>query len=87
MKFVRITKNAVKLRCENNESWRDTFAFSLDIIPQKPIPRNVVILSARGARRWSMTWRRFLKQQCVGDVVIIKKIEFESSARQCRNTA
>lgn len=77
MKYIKITKNAVELRCEKNESWRDTFAFDLDIIPDKPIPRKIVISSQRGAMKWSMSWKKFLKQECVGNIVIVKKDDFE----------
>jgi hypothetical protein len=83
MKFIKHTKQAVILRCEK-ESWHDSFAFDLSIIPaDKPYSKNLIIESERGAKRWSMPWEKFLKQECVGNVVIIPKeaLELKKSPR------
>ena len=78
MKFIKCTKKAVELRCDKKESWRESFVFDIKLIPHKPTPARVVITSQRGAKRWSMSWRKFLKQGTVGDIVIIPKKEFEA---------
>lgn len=77
MKFIKCTKEQVILQCEKNEVWRESFAFDLSIIPDSPIPKKIVIESPRGAKSWSMAWKKFLKQECVGNIVILHKDNFD----------
>jgi hypothetical protein len=55
------------------------FVFDIGIIPDKPTPKILVIQKRSGKQSWTITWKNFLRQKCVGDVVILRKSELTYS--------
>jgi hypothetical protein len=85
MKTVSLTKEKIVLKpSKKDENWR-AFVFDIDIIPyesHKPEPKEIVIQKKVGSylRSWSMPWKIFLKQTCIGTTLILNKsdLQYES---------
>ena len=83
MKIISTTKAELVLQpSRNDETWR-SFVFDVGIVPEKPRPKRVVIRKHVNAylQSWSMTWRKFLRQGCVGGIAIIHKSEFSYQSK------
>lgn len=78
MKILSADKNTLVLQpSKTNESYK-SFMFDIDIVPDKTIPKKIIIQKKVGRylRTWSMSWRKFGKQTCIGNVALIDKSEF-----------
>jgi len=80
MKIIQASKEVLILQPtkKNDESSR-SFIFDIGVVPEKPTPKKIVIRKSFGKRwkTWSMSWKKFLKQTCIGDIVLINKSEFD----------
>lgn len=75
MKVISATRTKIVLKpSKKDENWR-AFIFDIGIIPDKPTPQRIEIQKKVGAYllTWSMPWRKFVKQTCIGTVVILNK--------------
>lgn len=78
MKVISATRTKLVLKpSKKDENWR-SFIFDVGIVPDKPTPARIEIQKKIGKYQhtWSMSWKKFLRQTCVGDIVIIEKKEF-----------
>jgi hypothetical protein len=89
MKIVSITRDALILKPtqRNDESGR-AFIFDIGIVPDKPTPKRIIIQKSRGRYlySWSMTWRKFLRQTCIGHIALIDKSEFSYEAKPLKRS-
>lgn len=78
MNIITATRTKIVLQpTRKDESWT-SFVFDVGIIPDKPTPKKIVIQKHVNGWlcSWSMTWRKFLRQTCVGNVIILHKTDF-----------
>lgn len=74
-------KEICLFRLGRNEQYGWSFIFDIGLIPQQPKPKRLVFQYGGGKRirQWSMSWRKFMKQTCIGTVVRIERTEFKYS--------
>lgn len=79
MKLISATKRSFvfspsRYRRDNDEN-NKSFIFDVEIVPLKPTPHKIEFVKKHGkyTHVFSMTWRKFLRQPTVGNVVIIEK--------------
>jgi len=88
MKIIEATKERLILQPsrKGDETFgiRPAFIFDLGLVPDKPAPKRLVIQRKSGSRMllWSMTWRRFLRQNAIGSVVILDKSKMSYTSQR-----
>ncbi len=83
MKVVSISKEALVLRPTGTDNlYSRAFAFDVNIVPDKPTPKKLVIQRKVGRylQTWEMSWRKFMQQTAIGDVALIDKTAFKYSS-------
>jgi hypothetical protein len=88
MKVLSATRTKLVLKPGKGDENFKSFIFDIGIIPDKPTPKRIEIQKNIGAylHTWSMPWKKFLRQTCIGDVVLIEKSDFVHNYRRA-NTA
>lgn len=78
MKVIEATKSNLVLKpTRRDETFgkRGAFIFDIDIIPDNPTPKRLIIRkqSGRTICTWSMSWSKFLNETCIDTIVILRK--------------
>lgn len=79
MKLLHANKNEIALKITSHRDINQkSIIFDIGLIPNKPKPKRLVIQRKvnRFTLIYSMPWRKFLKQTCIGHVCLIDKSEF-----------
>ena len=80
--LIRQTKREFTFAIDNY--WTNCIIFDLRIVPFRPTPKRIAFeyRSRRGrVQRWSMSWKKFLREKAIGDTIIIKRANFRYSQR------
>lgn len=75
MKILSINSKELVLKPTKRDENYKSFIFDIGIVPLKPTPKRIVFKRKQGKHilTWEMSWNRFEKQTCIGDVAIIAK--------------
>lgn len=74
MRIQSIDKKALTLVADRKDYSMRSFVFGIGLVPNKPIPQKLVILiPGRWPHRYEMSWRKFMRQTCIGDVCLLDK--------------
>ncbi len=81
MKLIKHNRHQIVLRAQGKEVYQNSLIFDLALIVPCRTARWIRIehQTTHTLERWEMPWKKFLREHCIGDLVMIDKDNFKYS--------